>query len=92
LGQPEISAPASFITQLDSSVSSSIQLIHNSWSSTIFFRLPHTFWERFLNEKLSSGLLEYVYARSVGEKIRRPPIELPDEPIIILKWMKVKTA
>ncbi|GMR56989.1 hypothetical protein PMAYCL1PPCAC_27184, partial [Pristionchus mayeri] len=92
LGQPEISDPVSFIAQLDSVVSSSVQLIHNSWSSTIFFRLPHIFWERFLNEKLSSGLVEYVYAISVGERVSSAPIDLPDDPIIILKWKKVKAG
>ncbi|GMR32077.1 hypothetical protein PMAYCL1PPCAC_02272 [Pristionchus mayeri] len=50
LGEMQLSDPAAFITQLYSLPVIEVRLTDYSTSS--FFGLPHSFWQRFLNEKL----------------------------------------
>ncbi|GMR30984.1 hypothetical protein PMAYCL1PPCAC_01179, partial [Pristionchus mayeri] len=83
----QLSNPASFITQLSSSVSSSIQTDRSS-TATSFLGLPHSFWKKFLNEKLANGSFEFVETGNINEKITKAPFIMPDRNVRWLEWHK----
>ncbi|GMR57257.1 hypothetical protein PMAYCL1PPCAC_27452, partial [Pristionchus mayeri] len=67
--QPQLSDPAAFIAQLDSLPITSVHI--TTRPSSIFFGLSRTFWENYLNVKLSSGSLESVHASSMADKVTK---------------------
>ncbi|GMR57274.1 hypothetical protein PMAYCL1PPCAC_27469, partial [Pristionchus mayeri] len=87
LNETQISDPATFITQLYSLPIISVFLVD---SSSSFFGLPRSFWEKFLNEKLVNGSFEYV--KIVGDirlQFIKAPIIIPDDnEIYHLMWKK----
>ncbi|GMR57268.1 hypothetical protein PMAYCL1PPCAC_27463 [Pristionchus mayeri] len=86
---PGIWNPLSFITQLYSLGLPMVRLIsHNPRDA--FFGIPHSAWENYLNEKLSSGSLEYVRTQLNPENITNAPINPPDERIRWLEWKMVE--
>ncbi|GMR50692.1 hypothetical protein PMAYCL1PPCAC_20887, partial [Pristionchus mayeri] len=94
----KLSDPAAFITQLDSLAISSIRIVHRMYTFIPFAGLPHSFWKKFFNERLSSGQVEYVdvkyndmdYLTTDAIRIKEAPITLHAD-IESLKWKKVET-
>ncbi|GMR31390.1 hypothetical protein PMAYCL1PPCAC_01585, partial [Pristionchus mayeri] len=85
--ETRLSDPAAFITQLAFDVSNST-LFHSSCSRSSFFGLPHSFWKKFLYEKLSNGSFESIEAGNMSGKITKAPIDLPVTEMMFLKWHK----
>ncbi|GMR56967.1 hypothetical protein PMAYCL1PPCAC_27162, partial [Pristionchus mayeri] len=88
------SDPAAFIDKLSSFCISSVALVDEtsftSPSPYLFFGLPHKFWEKFINEKLSNGSLEWVVTGNTNGKITKAPLNLPSTQIGYLEWQKAK--
>ncbi|GMR51804.1 hypothetical protein PMAYCL1PPCAC_21999, partial [Pristionchus mayeri] len=84
---PQLSNPAAFITQLASKVQGST-LYDDSDSTTLFFGLPHSFWNKFLNEKLANGSFESIGMGNMEGEITKAPFVLPDTPLESVKWYK----
>ncbi|GMR52182.1 hypothetical protein PMAYCL1PPCAC_22377, partial [Pristionchus mayeri] len=83
--ETQLSDPAAFITQLDSTVSSA-GLVD---SSSLFFGLPHSFWKKFLNQKLASGTFDSIETGNMnGQKVMKAPFILPDTPLRFTKWYR----
>ncbi|GMR56295.1 hypothetical protein PMAYCL1PPCAC_26490, partial [Pristionchus mayeri] len=58
---------AAFIRKLDPLTLSSVHIEVDTWDSTSFAGLSRSFWEKFFNERLSSGAIEYVEVEYVDE-------------------------
>ncbi|GMR31456.1 hypothetical protein PMAYCL1PPCAC_01651, partial [Pristionchus mayeri] len=84
----QLSDPANFVRQLASSVSSSVISLQFPSSSSSFFGLLHSFWNKFLNENLTNGSIECIRARNMEGEITKAPFVLPDTPIGWLHWFK----
>ncbi|GMR52697.1 hypothetical protein PMAYCL1PPCAC_22892 [Pristionchus mayeri] len=82
--QSLLSDPTSFISQLYSDVFS-CSLFN---CSPPFFNLPHSFWTKFLNEKLANGSFESIKTGNMKRKVKKAPFDLPDTAIKSLKWHK----
>ncbi|GMR31453.1 hypothetical protein PMAYCL1PPCAC_01648, partial [Pristionchus mayeri] len=85
----QLSDPSSFITQLASVVSSSILMDRSSTASS-FLGLPHSFWKKYLNEKLANDSFEFIETGNIDRKITKAPFNLPDTNIRWLEWHKKK--
>ncbi|GMR56970.1 hypothetical protein PMAYCL1PPCAC_27165, partial [Pristionchus mayeri] len=58
-GQLQVNDPEAFVRALNSSSASEIALYNSHDLESRFFNLPLTFWEKFINEKLSNGSFKW---------------------------------
>ncbi|GMR56975.1 hypothetical protein PMAYCL1PPCAC_27170, partial [Pristionchus mayeri] len=89
LGHPQITDPAAFIKTLCSHHVPNVLLrMRDNWLlHDSFFCLPRSFWEKFLNEKLSNKDFEWVEeGHTIGSRITKEPVNLPDSTIDWLHW------
>ncbi|GMR56296.1 hypothetical protein PMAYCL1PPCAC_26491, partial [Pristionchus mayeri] len=96
------SDPASFVVRLVSLATISVRLEYRNFSSNSFIGLPHSFWKKFFDENLSSGVLEFVdleYMNVGVDNFRyvimqrremKAPVDLKDKPIRSLEWKKAE--
>ncbi|GMR56795.1 hypothetical protein PMAYCL1PPCAC_26990, partial [Pristionchus mayeri] len=88
--QHQFADPAAFIEKLSSMSIAGVFFSDPSSHANSFFALTHLFWEKFLNDKLSNGSLEWVVTGNTNGKIMKAPLNLPATPIGYLEWQKVK--
>ncbi|GMR56793.1 hypothetical protein PMAYCL1PPCAC_26988, partial [Pristionchus mayeri] len=88
LGQLQLNDPAAFVQALNSSSVSRVDLSDRRDNNALFFDIPRTFCERFLNENLSNGSFEWVEVNIDGKEITQGPINLPESPITDIEWKK----
>ncbi|GMR30950.1 hypothetical protein PMAYCL1PPCAC_01145, partial [Pristionchus mayeri] len=83
----QLSDSASFIDQLTPDGCSSF-FRHFSSSTSSFFRLPNSFWRKFLNEKLTNGSIGSIKIGNMVGEVTNVPFILPDIPIGWLQCCK----
>ncbi|GMR38192.1 hypothetical protein PMAYCL1PPCAC_08387, partial [Pristionchus mayeri] len=92
LDQPLSIHSAAFITTLFSLSIGHVFL--NNPNSRIhpdsFIGLPRAFWEKFLNEQLSNGSIEWIATANTRRRVTKAPINLPSSSIKWLEWQKVQ--
>ncbi|GMR51803.1 hypothetical protein PMAYCL1PPCAC_21998 [Pristionchus mayeri] len=86
--ETQLSAPAIFIAKLTSDASAASMYDFSS-STSSFFNLTNSFWQKFLNEKLSNSSFKFIKTGNMkGKKIKKAPFVLPDTDIGWLKYHK----
>ncbi|GMR51802.1 hypothetical protein PMAYCL1PPCAC_21997, partial [Pristionchus mayeri] len=83
----QLSNPASFITQL-AFVASSALLVDFSFTPASFYGLSHSFWKKFLNEKLANGSFKSIKTGNMRRTTMQTTFDLPDTPMRWLEWHK----
>ncbi|GMR31467.1 hypothetical protein PMAYCL1PPCAC_01662 [Pristionchus mayeri] len=84
-----LSDTADFINKLCTTTISHAE-IHDDMneSSSVFFGLPHSFWNKFLSEKLRNGSFARIEAGRIFDKKRweKAPVTLPNSRIYWIHW------
>ncbi|GMR56993.1 hypothetical protein PMAYCL1PPCAC_27188, partial [Pristionchus mayeri] len=83
----QLSNPTAFIINLYSMPIITYHL-NDSSSPSLFFGLPHIFWQNFLNQKLSNRSLQWLRAGILSNVVRKAPIALPNSPIEYIDLQK----
>ncbi|GMR30625.1 hypothetical protein PMAYCL1PPCAC_00820, partial [Pristionchus mayeri] len=90
-----LSYPVAFFNQLDCQEVSLLWWSNYYSDVDLFFGLPYTFWEEFLNEKFKKRSIKYCEivrydeeGDEIVEKMRNVPITFPDDVIELIGWVK----
>ncbi|GMR57839.1 hypothetical protein PMAYCL1PPCAC_28034, partial [Pristionchus mayeri] len=89
----QLSNPELFIGELGSFDIPSVKLMDPNPTIRFFLSITRSVWEKFLDEKLMNGSIDYVLVESMGlERITEAPVNLPETPIRWIEWGKTSTT